>query len=92
LVRFSQKLIILEIHYKDDILPFFLWPSKDTVCHTILQPSFPGWCLALNNNHVPVFKLVAASIIYTYCSLSLWRVVWGSKLMHLDLIHGLFIT
>ncbi len=26
------------------------------------------------------------------CSLSLWRVVWGSKLMHLHLIHGLFIT
>ncbi len=29
----------------------------------------------------------------TYCALSLWRVVRGSKLMHLDsLIHGLFIT
>ncbi len=29
----------------------------------------------------------------SYCSLSLWRVVRGSKLMHLDhLIHGLFIT
>ncbi len=28
-----------------------------------------------------------------YCSLSLWRVVQGSKLMHLDsLIHSLFIT
>ncbi len=28
-----------------------------------------------------------------YCSLSPWRVVRGSKLMHLDsLIHGLFIT
>jgi hypothetical protein len=26
------------------------------------------------------------------CSLSLWRVVRGSKLMHLDLIQGLFIT
>jgi hypothetical protein len=26
------------------------------------------------------------------CSLSLWRVARGSKLMHLDLIHGLFIT
>jgi hypothetical protein len=26
------------------------------------------------------------------CSLSLWRVVRGSKLMHLDIIHGLFIT
>ncbi len=26
------------------------------------------------------------------CSLSLWRVVRRSKLMHLDLIHGLFIT
>ncbi len=26
------------------------------------------------------------------CSLSLWRVVRGSKLMDLDLIHGLFIT
>ncbi len=26
------------------------------------------------------------------CSLSLWRVVRGSKLMHLELIHGLFIT
>ncbi len=37
--------------------------------------------------------LLKASItcISTY-SLSLWRVVWGSKLMHLDLIHGLFIT
>jgi hypothetical protein len=30
---------------------------------------------------------------YCRCSLSLWRVVRGSKLMHLDsLIHGLFIT
>jgi hypothetical protein len=27
-----------------------------------------------------------------WCSLSLWRVVQGIKLMHLDLIHGLFIT
>jgi hypothetical protein len=26
------------------------------------------------------------------CSLSLWRVVRGSKLMHLELIHGLFIN
>jgi hypothetical protein len=25
------------------------------------------------------------------CSLSLWRVVRGSKLMHLELVHGLFI-
>jgi hypothetical protein len=29
---------------------------------------------------------------YNNCSLSLWRVFRGSKLMHLDLIHGLFIT
>jgi hypothetical protein len=27
-----------------------------------------------------------------YCSLSLWRVARGSKLMRLELIHGLFIT
>jgi hypothetical protein len=27
-----------------------------------------------------------------YCLLSLWRVVRGSKFMHLDLTHGLFIT
>jgi hypothetical protein len=26
------------------------------------------------------------------CSLSLWRVVRGGKLMHLELIHGLFTT
>ncbi len=26
------------------------------------------------------------------CSLSLWRVARGSKLMRLELIHGLFIT
>jgi hypothetical protein len=26
------------------------------------------------------------------CSLSLWRAVRGSKLMRLELIHGLFIT
>jgi hypothetical protein len=33
------------------------------------------------------------NIWYCNCSLSLWRVVRGSKLMHLDsLIHGLFIT
>jgi hypothetical protein len=31
--------------------------------------------------------------LHSSCSLSLWRVVRGSKLMHLDhLIHGLFIT
>jgi hypothetical protein len=27
-----------------------------------------------------------------YCALSLWRVARGSKLMRLELIHGLFIT
>ncbi len=31
-------------------------------------------------------------VCYYACLLSLWRVVQGSKLMHLDLIHGLFIT
>jgi hypothetical protein len=31
-------------------------------------------------------------LVYSNCSLSLWRVVRGSKLMHLDLIHGLLIT
>jgi hypothetical protein len=30
--------------------------------------------------------------VQCYCSLSLWKVVRGSKLMHLELIHGLFIT
>ncbi len=32
------------------------------------------------------------STLVLHCLLSLWRVVRGSKLMHLDLIHGLFIT
>ncbi len=31
-------------------------------------------------------------ITIRYCSLSLWRVARGSKLMFLELIHGLFIT
>jgi hypothetical protein len=35
---------------------------------------------------------VAALCMACKCSLSLWRVVQGSKLMHLELIHGLFIT
>jgi hypothetical protein len=30
--------------------------------------------------------------LYKNCSLSLWRAVRGSKLMRLELIHGLFIT
>jgi hypothetical protein len=33
-----------------------------------------------------------SSILDTNCSLSLWRVARGSKLMRLELIHGLFIT
>jgi hypothetical protein len=38
-------------------------------------------------------RLTRQSLPGSYCSLSLWRVVRGSKLMHLDhLIHGLFIT
>jgi hypothetical protein len=36
--------------------------------------------------------LTLSYLLIFYCSLSLWRVIWGSKLMHLDLIHGLFIT
>jgi hypothetical protein len=35
------------------------------------------------------YKLASVN---TICSLSLWRVVRGSKLMHLELIHGLCIT
>ncbi len=38
-----------------------------------------------------VLPLIYIAQLYN-CSLSLWRVVRGSKLMHLDLIHGLFIT
>jgi hypothetical protein len=38
------------------------------------------------------FILWICLYIYIYCLLSLWRVVRGSKLMHLDLTHGLFIT
>jgi hypothetical protein len=37
-------------------------------------------------------KLKNSNPARSECSLSLWRVVRGSKLMHLDLIHGLFIT
>jgi hypothetical protein len=42
--------------------------------------------------HVSVFIHAHFHVQDHYCSLSLWRVVRGSKLMHLDLIHGLFIT
>jgi hypothetical protein len=54
------------------------------------RPLLPGreYC-PLKENAVPwKRKLFPGSD----CSLSLWRVVRGSKLMHLDLIHGLFIT
>jgi hypothetical protein len=46
------------------------------------------WVVKLVSDYPPV-RLV---FIRTNCSLSLWRVVRGSKLMHLELIHGLFIT
>ncbi len=62
--------------------------------------SVSAWVLGCST----VFRLTSPSVSYhtscpSYsliihiCSLSLWRVVRGSKLMHLDhLIHGLFIT
>ncbi len=41
----------------------------------------------------PIFNPPRHYCIHSKCSLSLWRVVRESKLMHLDsLIHGLFIT
>ncbi len=57
--------------------------------------------LLLRNNLIPTWNLYmkddfpiakAPGTVHLNCSLSLWRVVRGSKLMHLDLIHGLFIT
>jgi hypothetical protein len=36
--------------------------------------------------------MLQAYYLVCYCSLSLWRVARGSKLMRLELIHGLFIT
>jgi hypothetical protein len=56
-------------------------------------------CLCAFSNRVLKYKHKSIDsrmwLIWKYnnCSLSLWRVVRGSKLMHLDsLIHGLFTT
>jgi hypothetical protein len=63
---------------------------------TIRTPSMlPIWSMYFNiqyiKNYMPVnpYKL---KIIMCSCSLSLWRVARGSKLMRLELIHGFFIT
>ncbi len=45
----------------------------------------------MHSTHIKDAKQCCVASYY-YCSLSVWRVVRGSKLMHLDLIHGLFIT
>ncbi len=52
--------------------------------HTILL-----YCTYSNHYCVDIGKI---NITVLYCSLSLWRVVRGSKHMFLELIHGLFIT
>jgi hypothetical protein len=56
-----------------------------------LKAIFCSNMLALERTHSVVYEYAKKVESYT-CSLSLWRVVRGSKLMHLDLIHGLFIT
>jgi hypothetical protein len=47
---------------------------------------------ALELAPVLIVKLKKSCLINNLCSLSLWRAVRGSKPMHLELIHGLFIT
>jgi hypothetical protein len=53
--------------------------------------------LSIPRNKTSSIKLLHSSLskLWTgsrYCSLSPWRVARGSKLMRLELIHGLFIT
>ncbi len=50
-----------------------------------------GRCMICDSDDI-VDAGSSKNVGFTDCSLSLWRVVRGSKLMHLDLIHGLFIT
>ncbi len=52
----------------------------------------PVFCYcSLVDKKIYIYVLIAYKMGMN-CSLSLWRVVRGIKLMHLDLIHGLFIT
>jgi hypothetical protein len=61
--------------------------GKDLYCRP------PGSTLSKKNllNSSPILLNVGMQRIQS-CSLSLWRVVRGSKPMHLDFIYGLFIT
>jgi hypothetical protein len=62
-----------------------MWKAEYTVHVAHVEiPVSVGWCQAYGE--------VTALYVYGQCSLSMWRVVRGSKLMHLELIHGLFIT
>ncbi len=82
------------------IMPHLLHLSgSDTVCNYCTLGAAEPCIVLLHFSHSNSSRRCRCSLEVTFrllhrcdCSLSLWRVVRGSKLMHLDLIHGLFIT
>ncbi len=58
-----------------------------------LRTGASGITMLLSISLISPMESLHEILILDNCSLSLWRVVRGSKLMHLvSLIHGLFIT
>ncbi len=58
-----------------------------------MQTGLDATGVGISPQHFSVVRSRFQKLFCDRCSLSLWRVVRGSKLMHLDhLIHGLFIT
>jgi hypothetical protein len=94
----------MEITYLDDRYCFilnkitlcFIFTSVNTLYIFVTLYFFTGKKTHHDNSGLSLTLTVAAfwrHSVKTTFSLSLWRVVRGSKLMHLDsLIHGLFIT
>jgi hypothetical protein len=71
----------------------FLWWCSDNV------KQLKNYLEATDNTDQKVLNLkdhikggYSVGYLWHICSLSLWRLARGSKLMRLELIHGLFIT
>ncbi len=67
------------------------WAVK-TAWHPLSFRLGHGFYFIFKKQTQAVSTSIFTKLVNSKCSLSLWRVVRGSKLMHLDLIHGLFIT
>jgi hypothetical protein len=80
----------VHVHHIHALLMFAL-RIYAVLMHTILMYAMRTYTIGTGMRYV--LRLHARCMhVRRKCSLSLWRVVPGSKLMHLDsLIHGLFI-